>query len=201
MTGYLVNTDTAMSHATRAAGDVRASGAQFSVGSRTPTKKKRLGAIAAGFLFTATCIGAWMTHTAGMTVEVAPPPVQLAGAVTNVEGRGEPNVRALSVPMIPLEPASTISQRNAVRTAKDYLDYTAFSRAGLIQQLEYEGFSTADATYAVDHITVDWNEQAAKAAKSYLDYSGFSRSGLIDQLEYDGFTAAQAAYGASSAGL
>ena len=72
-----------------------------------------------------------------------------------------------------------------MRKAKDYLDYTAFSRSGLINQLvEFDGFSTADATFAVDHITVDWNEQAAKAAKDYLDVSGFSRSGLIDQLEY-----------------
>ncbi|MCC3334387.1 MULTISPECIES: Ltp family lipoprotein [Mycolicibacterium] len=94
-----------------------------------------------------------------------------------------------------------MSQRNAVRTAEDYLDYTAFSREGLIQQLEYEGFSTEDATFAVDHITVDWNEQAARAAEDYLDYSGFSRSGLIDQLEYDGFTPAQAAYGATAAGF
>ncbi|XKG11107.1 Ltp family lipoprotein [Sutcliffiella horikoshii] len=36
--------------------------------------------------------------------------------------------------------------------AQDYLDYTAFSRSGLIQQLEFEGFSNADATYAVDEV-------------------------------------------------
>ncbi|WP_329604319.1 Ltp family lipoprotein [Mycolicibacterium fortuitum] len=60
--------------------------------------------------------------------------------------------------MVPLEPVSTtVSQRNAVRTAKSYLSYTAFSRKGLIQQLEYEGFSTVDATFAVDSIAVDWN--------------------------------------------
>ncbi|MBU8830551.1 Ltp family lipoprotein [Mycolicibacterium goodii] len=132
---------------------------------------------------------------------MAAPSVQLTGAVTSVEELGEPSVSGYSGPMVPLEPASTVSQRNAVRTAEDYLDYTAFSREGLIQQLEYEGFSTEDATFAVDHITVDWNEQAARAAEDYLDYSGFSRSGLIDQLEYDGFTPAQAAYGATAAGF
>ncbi|ORV21185.1 hypothetical protein AWB98_02035 [Mycolicibacterium conceptionense] len=98
-------------------------------------------------------------------------------------------------------PGSTVSQRNAVRSAEQYLDYSAFSRQGLIEQLEYEGFSTADATFAVDTITVDWNAQAAKAAKAYLDYSAFSRSGLIEQLEYEGYTPAQAAYGAAAAGL
>ncbi|WP_202409606.1 Ltp family lipoprotein [Halobacillus litoralis] len=34
--------------------------------------------------------------------------------------------------------------------AQDYLDYSSFSRSGLIDQLIYEGFSTEDATYAVN---------------------------------------------------
>lgn len=139
------------------------------------------------------------TVTAG--VDGSAPSVQLAGAVTSIEAHYEPHVRALSGPMVPLGPGSTVSQRNAVRSAEQYLDYSAFSRQGLIEQLEYEGFSTADATFAVDTITVDWNAQAAKAAKAYLDYSAFSRSGLIEQLEYEGYTPAQAAYGAAAAGL
>ena len=94
-----------------------------------------------------------------------------------------------------------VAQAEAVESAESYLSYTAFSRKGLIEQLEFEGFSTADATFAVDHITVDWNEQAAKSAKSYLDYSSFSRQSLIEQLEFEGFTSAQASYGASQNGL
>jgi hypothetical protein len=94
-----------------------------------------------------------------------------------------------------------VAQRNAVEKAESYLDYTAFSRTGLITQLEFEGFTKADATYAVDHITVDWTEQADKKAQSYMDYSSFSRSGLIKQLQFEGFTAAQAAHGASAVGL
>jgi hypothetical protein len=101
-------------------------------------------------------------------------------------------------PALPLSPAS---QQNAVQKAKDYLDYTAFSRQGLIKQLEYDSFSEADATYAVDSITVDWNQQAAKKAKDYLGYTAFSHGGLVKQLEYDGFTSAQAEYGVSAAGL
>ncbi|WP_425310552.1 Ltp family lipoprotein [Ammonicoccus fulvus] len=95
----------------------------------------------------------------------------------------------------------TVSQRQAVRKANDYLDYSAFSRKGLIDQLEYEGFSTADATFAVDNIKVDWNEQAAKKAQDYLDYSAFSRQSLIDQLEYEGFTTKQAEHGVKAVGL
>lgn len=95
----------------------------------------------------------------------------------------------------------TINQQNARSKASDYLDYTAFSRSGLIDQLVYEGFTQADATYAVDAITVDWNAQAAAKAASYLEYTSFSRSGLVDQLVYEGFTQAQAEYGASTTGL
>jgi hypothetical protein len=81
-----------------------------------------------------------------------------------------------------------------------YLDYTAFSYQGLIEQLEYEKFTTEQATYGADNCGADWNEQAAKSAKSYLDYSSFSRDGLIDQLEYEGFTYDQAVYGVEANG-
>lgn len=101
----------------------------------------------------------------------------------------------------PAEPAATKSQQNALKKAKDYLDYTAFSYTGLIEQLEYEKFSTEDATYGADKCGADWNEQAAKKAADYLDYTSFSRDGLIEQLEYEGFTAEQATYGVDSVGL
>ena len=92
-----------------------------------------------------------------------------------------------------------MSQQNAVQKAQQYLAYTSFSRLGLIQQLEYDDFSTSDATYAVDSLSVDWNAQAVKKAQQYLNYTSFSRQGLIEQLEYDNFTASQAAYGVSAA--
>ena len=82
-----------------------------------------------------------------------------------------------------------------------YLDFASFSRSGLIEQLEFEGYETAEAEYAVDSIDVDWNEQAAEAAASYLEMTPFSRSGLIDQLEFEGYTAEQAEFGVTEAGL
>lgn len=96
-------------------------------------------------------------------------------------------------------PSESSGQENARESAESYLSTQAFSRSGLIHQLKYEGYSTADATYAVDAITVDWNEQAALSARSYLDTQSFSRAGLQHQLEYEGFTPAQAAYGVSVA--
>ena len=95
----------------------------------------------------------------------------------------------------------TVAQQNAVRSAESYLSFTNFSRTGLIEQLEYEGYSTAQATHGVDSIVVDWNEQAAGSARSYLEFMGFSRQGLIDQLLYEGFTLAQATYGVDQVGL
>ena len=99
------------------------------------------------------------------------------------------------------ESSITVSQQQAVRSADSYLSYSSFSRSGLIDQLEYEGFSTADATFGVDAQNADWNAQAAGSAQDYLDYSSFSRSGLIDQLIYEGFTLEQATYGVNAVGL
>ncbi|MBY9073436.1 Ltp family lipoprotein [Nocardioides sp. WL0053] len=101
----------------------------------------------------------------------------------------------------PEAPQYSVAQENAIALAADYLDYSAYSRSGLIDQLKYEGFSAKDATFAVDHIKVDWKVQAAASAKDYLDYSAYSRSGLIDQLKYEGFTTEQATYGVNQTGL
>jgi hypothetical protein len=98
-------------------------------------------------------------------------------------------------------PGETAGQENARRSAESYLETSGFSRSGLIKQLKFEGYSTEDATYGVDAISPDWNEQAAKTAASYLETSGFSRSGLIQQLKFEGYTAQQAAYGVTQAGL
>lgn len=87
------------------------------------------------------------------------------------------------------------------------MEFTGFSRLGLIDQLSSEygdQFSVEDATWAVDHAGADWNAEAAESAKSYLEFSSFSHAGLVDQLssEYgDQFTREQAEYGVSQAGL
>ena len=95
----------------------------------------------------------------------------------------------------PKKAETTMGMKNALASAKSYLNYTAFSRSGLIDQLEYEGYTIIEATYAVDNCGADWYEQAVKCAESYLNYSSFSKEALIDQLEYEGFTYAQAIYG------
>lgn len=71
------------------------------------------------------------------------------------------------------KPSVTTSQKNALEQAKSYLRFSAFSREGLIGQLEFEEYSHEDAVYAVDHCGADWNEQALQKAKDYLEYSAF----------------------------
>ncbi|MDW5499180.1 Ltp family lipoprotein [Pseudomonas lundensis] len=97
-------------------------------------------------------------------------------------------------------------QNNAVRSAKQYLSMTGFSRNGLIQQLSSDagdGYEISDATVAVDSLNIDWNHEAVKSAKQYLSMMGFSCKGLIQQLSSsagDKYTVDQATYGAKQAG-
>jgi hypothetical protein len=93
----------------------------------------------------------------------------------------------------------TSAQENAREKAESHLDTSAFSKSGLIDQLKFEGFSKADATYAVNAITVNWYKQAKLKAESYLDTSSFSAAGLLEQLKFEGFTDAEASYGVSKA--
>ena len=95
----------------------------------------------------------------------------------------------------------TVAQQNALQSAQGALDFTAFSHSSLVKQLKIEGYSTADATWAVDRVSVDWNEQAAKSAKNYLSFTAFSRSGFVDQLKVEGFSSERAEYGVSQTGL
>lgn len=94
----------------------------------------------------------------------------------------------------------TLGQQNALKSALSYLSFTSFSWSGLVEQLEYEGYTHDEAVYAANTCGADWNEQAAKSAVSYLRYSSYSRSGLIEQLEFEGFTHDQAVYGVTQAG-
>jgi hypothetical protein len=137
------------------------------------------------------------------TASAAPTPdEETTSAAPAVEEAEETEAPAVEEdPVVEEEPAETVSQEQARTKAADYLDYSAFSRVGLIKQLKFEGFSKKDATYGVDALDVNWNKQAAKKARDYLDYSSFSRASLIEQLEFEGFTSQQAIYGVNQTGL
>lgn len=114
-----------------------------------------------------------------------------------------PQAPAVETPAVEPAPESNLtpSQQNAVRSAESYLELMGFSRQGLIDQLEFEQYSTSDATFAVDSLTVDWNAEAAESAASYLETMAFSCGSLIDQLEFENFTPEQAAFGAGQTGI
>ncbi|MEH7383840.1 Ltp family lipoprotein [Bacillus sp. JJ1521] len=99
------------------------------------------------------------------------------------------------------EPQLTVSQKNAIRHAENYISTMPFSKTGLIEQLEYEGYSKEDATFAVDNIKVDWREQAVRHAKNYNDTMPMSRQGLIEQLMYEGHSQEDSTYAADQIGL
>jgi hypothetical protein len=100
------------------------------------------------------CVGA----VAAATRDGATKDAAVTNAVTTTEATkqstAEPAVDAVTEP--PAEATTkatkatkklTVSQENAVEKAAGYLDYTAFSRSGLIKQLKFEGFTAAQATY------------------------------------------------------
>jgi hypothetical protein len=128
-------------------------------------------------------------------------PLTTTVATTSAQPTFSPAPSALSAAPVAEAPAATTSQVNAVKKAQSYLEYSGFSRKGLIKQLAFEGFSNADATYGADHAGASWTAEAEQKAQSYMDYSSFSRVSLIKQLKFEGFTADEAAHGADSVGL
>jgi hypothetical protein len=130
-------------------------------------------------------------------------------ACASAKAKAAPKVTAPPVTAPPVTtPPAPVLNKNAVQAAKQYLNAEpGFSQAGLIAQLDSpdgSGFSVADATAAVDSLTVNWDAQAVDAAKNYnSSIGGFSCSSMIQQLDSpDGgqFTVAQATYGATQAG-
>ena len=94
---------------------------------------------------------------------------------------------------------ASMGEKMALESAKNYLQAMGFSRKGLIKQLEFEGYTTNEATYAVNNCGANWKEQAVRVAKNYLNTMPFSREGLIEQLEFEGFTNEEAVYGVNIA--
>ncbi|GAA0307098.1 Ltp family lipoprotein [Psychrobacter aestuarii] len=75
------------------------------------------------------------------------------------------------------------TQKRAVKSAKEHLEYTKYSRSALIDCLYTENdYSEKDAIVAVDSLNLDWGNQAIKSAKEALKYSAYSREQLINQL-------------------
>lgn len=86
----------------------------------------------------------------------------------------------------------------AVLQAKKYVSELSFSYKGLVEQLEFDGFTHEQAIYAADNCNSDWFKQALLQARGYLSEQSFSYKGLVEQLEFDGFTHEEAIYAADN---
>ena len=161
-------------------------------------KYAAIGGIA-GLVITAAAAAGCGVSTGGSTNSSTPPP-----AASHAASSSAPATHAAAPP-----PQYTTSQQSAITAANQYLSLgSGFSKAGLIQQLDSSagnGFSVADATFAVNHVSVNWDHQAALAAKGYMQsVGGFSYNSMVQQLQSSagsGFTHAQAVFGAKSVGL
>ena len=90
--------------------------------------------------------------------------------------------------------------QNCYDQAMSYLDFMAFSRNGLIQQLQHDGYTDQAISNALDLLEkyyVSWDTEAVKKAQEYMETFSFSQQRLYEQLIHDGFTEEQANYGAS----
>jgi hypothetical protein len=149
-------------------------------------KKEKQIVISNSYLYQCKKIYKKLVWKKGSKVIIEPPGLVIDGQTPVPTSPSTPVPTSPSTP-VPTSP-STVSQSNAVLRATSYLRTSSFSRSGLIRQLEFEGFSNADAIYGVDKQNADWRAQAVLRAQSYLRSSAFSRSGLIRQLEYEGFS-------------
>jgi len=168
--------------------------------------RKKIGTIFGVATIASFVLFAVTTDSSKNNNEVAPQPVvENTQAVTeNKNDNPAPVVEKTTPAPTPTPtpvPSETVSQKNAVKKAKSYLGYSAFSHDGLIAQLEYEKFSHTDAVYGADNSGANWNEQAAKKAKQYMEYSAFSRGSLIEQLKFEKFSQEQSEYGANAVGF
>jgi hypothetical protein len=160
-----------------------------------------------------------MPDVVGMTVKDARKALRTAGFPVNVDHDGDKGEVTWTDPeagdefeagtmdvVWETEIPMTLAQEQAVQSAQSYVDFTSFSKAGLIDQLtsEYgEGFEEKDAEFAVDNIDVDWKAEAVEAAESYLEMGGFSANELHNQLTSpygEEFTDKQADYALEKVG-
>ena len=96
---------------------------------------------------------------------------------------------------------ATESQQKALDKANEYVNTLALSHDGLVRQLEYDGYSTDDATYAADNCSTNWNKEAREMAEQYMESTTYTYDAMVQQLEAEGFTRSQAEFGAKAVGL
>jgi hypothetical protein len=96
--------------------------------------------------------------------------------------------------------AATVRDRQALSKAKSDLRAEPYSLEGLVVQLNFGGYTMAEATYGAENSGANWNHEALVAAKENLATKAYSMKGLIERLKIAKFTAVQASYGVANSG-
>lgn len=98
--------------------------------------------------------------------------------------------------VLALLPGCGSRKLEAAQRAGDLIELTAFSRSGLIAQLEAEGFSRRDAEAGVDSLQIDWIRAAAIYAYNHpLEFLLASDEQAVAKLQLAGFSRLEAAHG------
>ena len=74
----------------------------------------------------------------------------------------------------------------ALSSARREMEHGAFTPAGLMKELEGQGFTLEQVQYALDHCGADWQQQTALAAQEYLRQQAISETALKERLLQDG---------------
>ncbi len=92
--------------------------------------------------------------------------------------------------------ANNSDNKEATADAEGYLQSGSFSEKKLIDQLEYEGYTKATATYAVNHAKANWNNEALEFVQGFADDKelGNSSKSFYSLLDTEEFTKAQSDY-------
>lgn len=102
--------------------------------------------------------------------------------------------------LLPLCGCGASRSAEAARRAQDLLTVEPWSRTGLIDRLQQDGFSSMDAVTAVDSLGADWTQQAARYAGDLIGKNFFISFEEIEaSLRLAGFGPEEIAYVMSAA--
>ena len=90
--------------------------------------------------------------------------------------------------------AETAGEKNALAAAKLYLSSMPLSYQGVLDQLEFDGYTSSEAQYGADNCGASWKEQAVRSAETYLGTMPLSEKRLREQLSFDGYTDEEVEY-------
>lgn len=135
------------------------------------------------------------------TETVEESPTEEPTTESNMEDTTEELSTELNTEGILIEESITVvrdRKDEALQEALQFVEYSNVSYAGLIEVLEFVGYSHEEAVYAADNCNADWNHEAAECAEGFTKVENFSKERLIELLMSDGYTGEQAEYGAST---